>query len=113
MRESALQPGVLAGISGGDATFERELLALFIRATERDAVLLEVAVQERARERTEAIAHLVQGRCKTIGATAVARGAERVEHAAAHADWRAIIGAHLEFATALAALRDEVDGRFG
>jgi HPt (histidine-containing phosphotransfer) domain-containing protein len=111
VREPPLREEVLAGICGADRAFERELLARFLGCTDGDAARLDTAMRQRARERIEAIAHLIQGRCKTLGAMTLAQAGESLEHAAPRADWRDIAEAHLRVRRELAALRREIGRR--
>jgi len=111
VREPPLRDEVLAAISGGDASFERELLAHFLSYTDSDAARLDSAISERACERVEAIAHLVQGRCKTLGAVTLASAGERLERAASRGEWSDIAEAHARVREELAALRREIARR--
>jgi len=109
--EPPLHEEVLAAISGGDADFERRLLARFLASTDGDAAQLDTAMRQRARERVEAIAHLVQGRCKTLGAMTLAQAGERLERAASGGEWRDIAEAHAHLHHELATLRREIGRR--
>jgi HPt (histidine-containing phosphotransfer) domain-containing protein len=111
VREPPLREEVLAGITGGDASFERELLAHFLASTDGDAARLDAAISERASERVGAIAHRVQGRCKTLGAATLASAGERLEHAASRGSWSDIAEAHARVREELAALRRAIARR--
>jgi HPt (histidine-containing phosphotransfer) domain-containing protein len=109
--EPLLRDDVLAAISGGDPAFERQLLARFLTSTDGDAARLATAIRQRARARVEAIAHLVQGRCKTLGAMTLAHAGERLERAASRGEWRDIAEAHARLHHELATLRREIGRR--
>jgi len=109
--EPPLRDDVLAGITGGDSSFERHLLARFLAATDSDAAVLDAAISAGTRERVEALAHLVQGRCKTIGAAKLAQAGERLERAALRGAWSEIVEAHARVREELAALRREIARR--
>ena len=109
MREPPLRAEVLAEISQGDSDFERELLARFLSCTDADASQLDMAMGDRAVERIHALAHLVQGRCKSLGAMTLAQAGERLERAASLGDWCQIAEAYERVREELAALRREID----
>lgn len=111
MHEPPLRDEVLAAICGGDRELERDLLARFMHCTDGDAAELDAAIRQRVRERVEAISHLVQGRCKTIGAMTLAYAGERLECLASRGDWRDIEEAHGSVCHELAALRRHIGRR--
>jgi HPt (histidine-containing phosphotransfer) domain-containing protein len=111
MREPPLRDEVLAAISGGERAFEHHLLARFLQAMDDDAMALDIAIRDRVRQRVESIAHLVQGRCKIIGAMTLAYAGERLEQAASRADWHDVVHAHAGVCRELVELRSEIARR--
>jgi len=80
----------LAGISGGNAESEREILADFRRVNDADTAKLKQAVDNRQLDQVKHAAHRIKGAGRTIGAAALAAVCERLENASRAADWNVI-----------------------
>ena len=81
---------VLAPITAGDATAEREILTDFRRVNDADAAMLELAVNRCDIAQVKHASHRIKGASRTVGATALAAVCERMERASRGGDWKAI-----------------------
>ena len=81
---------VLADISGGDATAEREILMDFRRANDVDAAILKRAVERSDTLQVTTTSHRIKGASKMLGATALATVCERLERAGRTSDLRSV-----------------------
>ena len=86
----AVDPSVLAAISGGDAAAERQMLQEFRRVNDHDAAALMLGVERRDIAQVTAVSERIQGASRTCGATALAEVCERLQRASIFSDWKAI-----------------------
>jgi HPt (histidine-containing phosphotransfer) domain-containing protein len=99
-----LDPSVLAEISGGDSSLEREIILRFHGENVADAQALERALRANELEELTRWAHRMKGAARTVGAKRLAAACESLELAGRSSD-RAGIEANLgEFHEALARL---------
>ena len=87
---SVVDPAALAEFSGGDATFERDMLVRFRRYNTEDGQLLMNAVEKREIGEVAHASHRIKGASKTIGAMGLAAASERVERASRANDWAGV-----------------------
>ena len=90
---SAIAPidrSVLAGISGGNATTEREILIDFRRVNDEDAAMLKRAVSASDNPQVIRATHRIKGASKMIGALGLASVCEHIEHASRVNDWTSV-----------------------
>lgn len=85
-----LDHSVLAAISGGDATAERDILLDFRRVNDEDAAMLEQAVAKSDIPQVTRASHRIKGASRMVGALALADVCERIEHASRANDWPAV-----------------------
>ena len=78
---------VLAGILGGDAAAERDILIDFQRVNAEDVVVLKRAVATIDIPQVALTSHRIKGASKMVGALALAGVCERIEHASRINDW--------------------------
>jgi CheY-like chemotaxis protein/HPt (histidine-containing phosphotransfer) domain-containing protein len=81
---------VLAAISGGDATAERDILLDFRRVNDQDAAMLEQAVAKGDTPQVTRATHRIKGASRMVGAMGLAGVCERIEHASRANDWPAV-----------------------
>ena len=81
---------VLAKISGGDASTERDILTDFRRVNDEDAAALDRAVAATDGAQVTHSAHRMLGASKMVGAPAFASVCEAIEHAGREGDWTTI-----------------------
>jgi HPt (histidine-containing phosphotransfer) domain-containing protein len=89
-RSSPIERQVLAEVSGGDLTLEREMLSDFRQVNEADIRQLQRAMDEQDAGRIAHISHRITGACRAIGAKPFASTCEMLERAARDNDWPAI-----------------------
>lgn len=82
-----LDRSVLAAISGGDATAERDILLDFRRVNDQDAAMLEQAVAKNDIPQVTRASHRIKGASRMVGAMGVAGVCERIEQASRANDW--------------------------
>jgi CheY-like chemotaxis protein len=87
---TAVDPSVLAAISGGDAAAEREMLMDFRRVNDDDAAMLKLAVDKHDIPQVTIASDRIMGAGRTVGAMALAAVCERLERASGIGDWKAI-----------------------
>jgi CheY-like chemotaxis protein len=87
---TAVDPSVLAAISGGDAAAEREILKDFRRVNDDDAAMLKLAVDKRDIPQVTIASDRIRGASRTVGAMALAAVCVRLERASDIGDWNAI-----------------------
>ncbi|MBP6701987.1 MAG: response regulator [Vicinamibacteria bacterium] len=92
---------VLARISGGDPSTERDILADFRRVNDEDAAALDRAVAATDGAQVTHSAHRMLGASRMVGAPAFASVCETIEHASREGDWTRITASmapfHLEW----------------
>jgi PAS domain S-box-containing protein len=107
--QALIDPGVLADITGGNAAMEREVIAQFLLAHEKDVALFARAMEAHDLELLTHVAHRISGASKTIGATALGDASGRIEAASRAHDWEAVTANletfHREMARLVAYLR--------
>ena len=81
---------MLAAISGGDATAEREIMTDFRRVNDDDAVMLKRAVDRSDIPEVTRASHRIKGASRTVGAIALAAVCDRLERASRVSDWKSI-----------------------
>jgi len=81
---------VLAAISGGNATIERDIIVDFRRNNDKDAAEFEQAVSDADFPRITRAIHRINGASKTVGALGLATVSERIERASRAGDRAAI-----------------------
>lgn len=81
---------VLAAISGGDATAERDILLDFRRVNDEDAAMLKQAVAKSDTPQVTRATHRIKGASRMVGAMGLAGVCERIEHASRANDWPAV-----------------------
>jgi len=91
---------VLAGISGGDAMAEREILLDFRNQNDRDAATLEKAVRDADITGVRRAVHRIKGASRTLGADELAQVCESIEHHCHTGNWS-------EIAAQMPAFREE------
>jgi len=87
---TAIDPSVLAAISGGDAAAEREMLKDFRRVNDDDAAMLRLAVDKHDIAQVTIASERIMGASRTVGAMALGAVCERLERASGLGDWKAI-----------------------
>ena len=87
---SPVDRSVLAKMSGGDASTEREILTDFRRVNDEDAAELDRAVAATDGPQVTHSAHRMLGASKMVGAPAFASVCETIEHASRAGDWTTI-----------------------
>jgi two-component system, NarL family, sensor histidine kinase EvgS len=85
-----LDRSVLAGLTGGDVTAERDILMDFRRANDEDAAMLKRAVDRSNSLEVTTASHRIKGASKMIGAMGLATVCERLERASRAEDWLAV-----------------------
>lgn len=85
-----LDRSILAVISSGDASAERDILLDFRRVNDTDAMMLRRAVGKGDSPLVTRVAHRIKGASKTVGATDLAAVCERIEMASRNADWTSV-----------------------
>jgi signal transduction histidine kinase/CheY-like chemotaxis protein/HPt (histidine-containing phosphotransfer) domain-containing protein len=81
---------VLASISNGDLTTEREILIDFRRTNDEDAAMLERAVASSDIPQVTRASHRILGASRMVGAAGLASVCERIQHASRAHDWASI-----------------------
>ncbi|MGB3293228.1 MAG: Hpt domain-containing protein [Phormidesmis sp.] len=74
----------LRQLAGGDASFELELIAIFLEDTEKTLQQLEQAITHQDIQAIIELAHTVRGSSANVGARAIARTARRLEQVTHH-----------------------------
>ncbi len=87
---TAVDPSVLAAISGGDAAAEREMLTDFRRVNDDDAAMLKLAVDKRDIPQVTIALDRIMGASRTVGAMPLAAACGRLERASAAGDWKSV-----------------------
>jgi signal transduction histidine kinase/CheY-like chemotaxis protein/CHASE3 domain sensor protein/HPt (histidine-containing phosphotransfer) domain-containing protein len=85
-----LDRSVLAGLTGGDAVAERQILVDFRRANEDDAAALKRAVDKSNISEVTTASHRIKGASKMVGAMALAAVCEKIERASRADDLQAV-----------------------
>src|SRR3990172_3777348 len=80
----------LAEISGGDRSFEHQMLAIFRQANDADVAALRQALANRDLAAVMRCSHRVKGAGRMVGARALASICEKIERAGHAGDWDAI-----------------------
>ena len=101
---------VLAGISGGDAATEREILIDFRRLNDEDAAMLKRGVTTSNNPQVIRATHRIKGASKMIGALGLARVCEHIEHASRVNDWTSIKASMATFQDEWMRLNAYLDG---
>jgi CheY-like chemotaxis protein/HPt (histidine-containing phosphotransfer) domain-containing protein len=81
---------VLAEISGGDQTVERQILADFRRTNDGDAVMLRQAVDKNDMSQIRRASHRIKGASRLIGAVGLARVCQHIESLSTTRDGNAV-----------------------
>ena len=81
----------LAVISGGDTATERDILRDFRRVNDEDAAMLRQAVATSDIPQVTRATHRILGASRMVGALALSRVCERIEHASRASDWTTIV----------------------
>jgi CheY-like chemotaxis protein len=81
---------VLAEISNGDPSLEREIIARFHEENVADALALARALAARNSEDVRRCAHRIKGAARTAGANGLAGASATLEEAAGRSDWDAV-----------------------
>jgi two-component system sensor histidine kinase EvgS len=87
---AAVERSALAGISGGNAATERDILRDFRRVNEEDAEMLKQGVATSDIAQITRASHRIMGACRVVGALALAGACERIHGASRARDWAAI-----------------------
>ena len=77
----------LAEISGGDRSFEQQMLAIFRQANDADVAALRQALAKRDVATVTRCSHRVKGAGRMVGAKALASICEKIEQAGHAGDW--------------------------
>ena len=85
-----LDHSMLACVSGGDPAVERDILADFRRANDKDAAMLRQAVADADIPQVTRASHRINGASRTVGALGLAGVCERIEKAGRGNDRTAI-----------------------
>jgi HPt (histidine-containing phosphotransfer) domain-containing protein len=101
---------VLAGISGGDAATEREILIDFRRLNDEDAAMLKRGVTTSNNPQVIRATHRIKGASTMIGALGLARVCEHIEHASRVNDWTSIKASMATFQDEWMRLNAYLDG---
>ena len=80
----------LAEISGGDRSFEHQMLAIFRQANDADVAALKQALANRDVAAVTRCSHRVKGAGRMVGARALAGICEKIEQAGYAGDWDVI-----------------------
>ena len=80
----------LAEISGGDRSFEHQMLAIFRQANDADVAALRQALASRDVATVKRCSHRVKGAGRMVGARALTDICEKIEQAGHAGDWHAI-----------------------
>lgn len=79
--DTVVDRSVLAAMSRGDASIEREFITLYRRLNDEDMVKLHAAVAAGQIAAAVQASHRISGASRMIGAIALAAASSRVEHA--------------------------------
>ena len=104
---------VLAEVSDGDVTLERQVLAAFLKVNVEDVANLEHALEERDATRVTREAHRVKGAAAAIGAIPLAQVCARLESAARAGDWASIAAQRDDFRHEAARLNEHLEALTG
>ena len=80
----------LAEISGGDRSFEHQMLAIFRQANDADVAAFRQALANRDMAAVTRCSHRIKGAGRMIGAKALAGVCEKIEQAGRAGDWDAM-----------------------
>ena len=80
----------LAEISGGDRSFEHQMLAIFRQANDADVAALRQALANRDLVTVRRCTHRVKGAGRMVGARALTDICEKIEQAGHAGDWDAV-----------------------
>ena len=80
----------LAEISGGDRSFEQQMLAIFRQANDADVAALRQALAKRDVAAVKRCSHRIKGAGRMVGAKALAGICEKIEQAGHAGDWNAV-----------------------
>ena len=105
----ALDPGVLAALTGGDVAAGRQVLADFMDTTVDDLAALEAARGAGDAPAIARQAHRIKGAARLVGAVELAACADTLEGAAREDDWDALLPLAEDLATAMQRLRLAMD----
>jgi signal transduction histidine kinase/CheY-like chemotaxis protein/CHASE3 domain sensor protein/HPt (histidine-containing phosphotransfer) domain-containing protein len=89
-RAAPLDLSVLAGMSGGDAAIERDIVSDFRLVNDEDAAMLMRAVATSDMRQVIRSTHRMLGASRTVGALGFASVCERIEEASRASDWAAV-----------------------
>lgn len=106
---AVVNPAVLQEICGGDAAFERKILANFRRVLDEDAVKLREAIAASDLAQVKRVSHSIKGASRTVGAGALAAIAERIEQASRADEWDPIRGSVAAFDLELERVCSHID----
>ena len=104
----AIDPTVLAAITGGDPAVTRELLADYLQTTDADLQELRAAQSAGDLEHLARQAHKIKGAARLVGAHPLAEAAACLENAAKDEDWSQLLPLSADLATAFERLRRHV-----
>jgi HPt (histidine-containing phosphotransfer) domain-containing protein len=90
-RPSPVDRSILADLCGGDAAFERRILANFRRVTETDAPRLRDAVSSSDGVAVTRLSHSIKGASRTIGAHDLGNVCDLIEQASRSAVWPTVL----------------------
>lgn len=80
----------LAAISGGDRSFEQQMLAIFRQASAADVAAFRQALANRDVAAVTRCSHRIKGAGRMVGAKALAGICEKIEQAGSAGDWDAM-----------------------
>ena len=106
---TALDPAVLALLSGGDESLSRQLLEDFMDTTADDLASLDAARGAGDAPAIASQAHRIKGAARLVGAVELAACADALETAAGDDDWDALLPLAADVATAVQRLRLVID----
>ena len=108
----ALDPAVLADLTGGDAAETRALLDDFLASTGDDLAQLEAMRTGGDLHGLTRQAHKIKGAAKLVGAMELAESASLLETAGRSGDWAGVLPLAVDVATAVERLRLDVAERY-
>jgi CheY-like chemotaxis protein len=108
----ALDPAVLAGLTGGDPADTRALLLDFLGSTGEDLAQLDALRGSGDLHGMTRQAHKLKGAARLVGALELAAAAEVLEAAGRAGDWASVLPLAVDVATAVERLRLDVAERY-
>jgi CheY-like chemotaxis protein/HPt (histidine-containing phosphotransfer) domain-containing protein len=104
-----IDTSMLASLTEGNTTMQRDVLQVFRRTNDDDAQLLRMAVKAGEGQAVRRLAHRIKGASQTMGAQALAEVCDRIETAGRLPDWTHVSEQMSEFESELQRLNAYLD----